>query len=1612
MQQQLTTIIIFLLFGLATTQAQTLSFTIAEGTEERCAIDSFITINIVPNPGRTLTELRISWGDGTPLQTLNPGDPLTQSHRYPGPVGLSGCTYTQQCVDLGFNGFCFTLSVVALYSNGSDNNNGPGQENSAKTLTFQKPPLSVINPNSSIICVGGTITFNQATCPSNDASMTYAWQFHDGSTADTPNASYTYADAGTYPVTLTSTNNCGEHAATQQIEVLLPPIADPRITVGLQQTLGDTLVVCRGDTLQLDGQSFSLNENQWRWRFLSGTSNNCFSFVPLGSQGQSMLPNPMLVMLCEGVHRLELRVNNPCDEPDTRVLIIRVVGPLSGALTLNATDCTPTITLNPAESLTLTGQRTGCRWDFGNGQTSDLCDPGPITFSASSAVTFTAFNQCDTLSLSGQVTLTTSGQATILSPCPDTLCTFDPPCLLSADLAGGNWTVNGMAGGPEFDPATAALGLNTIVYGAPPCIEPDEVQIFVIDGSLAIAGPAELCIDGGTVAYTASAAGGVFSSARNAIDPLTGVYDPLLAGAGPDTIFYQTAGESFCAASASLPVEVVELGVGFELSDCDGLTLCFATTAASSAYSSISWDFGDGQSSAQAAPCHTYGQADAYTVTVSISAGACQVSATAPVAIEAPANANFALDYASPACGPLPIAIADQSTGDNLVYEWDIAGQLINTADPGPVVLNNSGTISLTVRNGCSSSTYSEDVVVAPGAQAGFGLNAFVCSGETLQIFDVATQYDQISWDFGNGQTSNQPGTQQVVYFTSGDNDTIFVTQIATNECGPDTLVRQVVVVPTDAQANVTVSAAPLFQVCQNEEVCFESFSLPSGVPLLWDFGDGNTAVGFNICHTWAAPGTYEVVGKLVSCGFDSTVVSITVLPIPTAAFEPPATGCPGETVTLSTLSSGAIGHEWDFGDGNFSTLVSPQHAYAAPGTYQACLTVTSANGCRETVCRSVVIAAPPEPDFTTANPGCEGDLVAFANASSPDVAICAWNFGDGNSSGSCSPQHAFSAAGTYNVRLTVTNADGCVATIARNVLVGARPLPAFEVQLPEDCHPATATFTNTSQLSDGYTWAFGDGQSSTQASPQHNYAQPGNYTVVLTAVRDSVCTATASANLTIHETPQAAIAGLPPSACAGEPLTFGQASSGPISRQAWDFGDGTFSFEASPVHQYSAAGNYTAVLTVYNGELCESADTVQLRVHPPVRGSAAITEVRCHGAATGAIALSVLSGTPPFQFAWSNGATAQSLSNVPAGTYSLQITDVNACRWDTAFVIGQPGPLSLVVTEEQVVTCAGGSDGRLCVSAAGGTPPYAFAWPDGTLGPCIADAPAGSYAPTVTDDSGCTHTEEVALRENPPITFTDLVQNRPCFGEDAAFLQIDGVQGGTPGYSIALEGEEGYFQTGSFFGQLRPGRYTLFISDAQGCMAEQAYTITEPDSIWLDILQDTFFIELGERVRLRIRHNLALPAFEWSPPDDLDCTDCPEPEAAPLRDRLYRLRATDANGCSVEDSVVVKTEIVRGPIYIPNTFTPNGDGRNDVFRIRSSIASIARVRAFRVLDRWGEVVFEAQDFHPADERPQDAWDGSFRGRLLAPDNYVYYAEIEYVDDLILIEKGNILLIR
>lgn len=1565
--------------------------------------DLCVEIAVDPSFTATIDSFVIDWDDGAET-TIVVGGPVPPT---PIPANL------MHSYDFsGFYGTCTAKENRTIFLFTYYNGNSVPLNNGF-FMNVCNPPIASFTTDSPI-CLGETLQLTNNSCPTQGLTV-QPWNYGDGNTG-TSN-SHTYLNPGMYTVMLAVSNQCGPATATQQVQVLELPVSNPIATDGIKEVLTDTLVVCVGDTICLNGDSLSLSETSWRWDFLTSISPSCFDYVPpppppSSNSDVSTLQRPKLVFFCDGVFRLELRVNNPCDHPDAEVLIFKVVEPPDIDFQLHAVACTPTVTLNPYDSLTINGELTGCFWDFGTFGTSTLCDPGPITFNANTVITFKGFNQCDTITLTGDVLLTASGQAVITSPCPDTLCTGDAPCTLSANLPGGAWTLNGNNFNGTFNPATAAIGSNTIVYGAPPCIQSAQAQIFVISSEVDISGPVQVCIDGGTVTYTATPPDGTFSASSGAIDPLTGVYDPAMAGAGPDTIFYQTPGNSFCQGNASLPIQVVDLEVGFEVVSCDGLEICFDTTPNTSNYNSILWSFGDGQTSAQLPiVCHTYANDSTYSVTVTITAGACTASFTDAVTVIEPPSANFNLNYLSPACGPLAVTANNLSTGDNLVYSWNIGGTIVAGLDPGPITLNNTAIISLTVSNDCGSSTYTETVVVEPSPVALFGANQYVCSGDTLDIFNNSTFYTSLSWDFGNGQGSTDTGAlQQAVYFTGNDNDTITITLIAYGDCPQDTFSQEVIVVPTDAQAFVTTTAAPLFQVCQNEPVCFESFSLPSGVPLQWDFGDGNTTIGFNVCHTWDEPGVYNVVSKLVSCGFDSTITTITVLPIPEAAFVPPSTGCPGEMLLFENTSVGAISYHWMFGDGDSSMIVSPTHVYDSAGIYEVCLVALSANGCRDTVCQDMEISPQPIASFTFANPGCQGDNVVFTNTT-PNVASCSWDFDNGDFSAECNPTAVFDLPGNYNVTLTVASPVGCPATASQIVLVGERPLPSFTFVLLDTCHPATVVFTNTSQLADGYEWDFGDGATATATSPQHVYASPGTYTVTLTAIADGVCTAVASQNLTIEETPIANIMLAQNERCFGEAFPFQNASTGSITNVEWDFGDGLFSFEENPSHAYTDTGSFQVVLTVFNGSVCKDSDTLGVTVHPPVLATVEITDVPCFGDNAGEIKVTVSSGTPVFEFDWSNGAVTEDNSGLPTGIYTLLITDSKGCVWDSTMTVHEPPPLALIQVSEQVVTCAGGSDGGLCVQASGGVGGYTLAWENGVAGQCITNMAAGVYTVTLTDSNDCDLVAGFEIKENPPIAITDSVRHRPCFGADVAFIRIDAVQGGVGSYSLQLEGEGGFLEAGYNFGKLRPGSYLLTVTDSLGCTLEKNYLIAEPDSIWLNVQDDSIDLKLGADTILFIDHNLGLPAFNWSPPTWLDCPSCPEPVARPFDDVTYLLTMTDANGCSVSDRVAVQVEKDR-TVFIPNTFTPNEDGRNDVFRVRVGVRSVEQVNILQVTDRWGEVVFEAKNFDPTKLDPADAWDGRFRGELLPPDNYYYAAHIRYVDGVEQLFEGSIMLIR
>lgn len=219
----------------------------------------------------------------------------------------------------------------------------------------------------------------------------------------------------------------------------------------------------------------------------------------------------------------------------------------------------------------------------------------------------------------------------------------------------------------------------------------------------------------------------------------------------------------------------------------------------------------------------------------------------------------------------------------------------------------------------------------------------------------------------------------------------------------------------------------------------------------------------------------------------------------------------------------------------------------------------------------------------------------------------------------------------------------------------------------------------------------------------------------------------------------------------------------------------------------------------------------------------------------------------------------------------------------------------------------------------------------------------------------------------------------------------------------------------GAFFdfnGTLLPADTTaVFLFSAAGNVCDSVVTVTV--SAWPPLT-----LTLPPDTTLRVGATLVLNAettgtgpfsFAWSPAGSLSCADCPDPLSAPLETTLYTLAATDANGCSAQDSVLVTVDRAC-VVVIPNAFTPNGDGVNDRFYPRTD-PCVRAVRTWRVVSRWGEPVFERFNLPPDD--PALGWDGNRPdGEPFPSDVLVWYVELEYYDGRKEVRNGDVALLR
>ena len=548
---------------------------------------------------------------------------------------------------------------------------------------------------------------------------------------------------------------------------------------------------------------------------------------------------------------------------------------------------------------------------------------------------------------------------------------------------------------------------------------------------------------------------------------------------------------------------------------------------------SWNWDFGDGTGASGPVVEKAWEQEGVFTVTLFVSNDAGEEASqsfdftvVAPDLLRVP-TADFSFASSTVEVGET-LQFFDQSTGDPDSLLWSFGDGTTASGSAPTHSFSEPGQfrVALTANNEAGSDTAIALITVVSGVSPPVAIigpfPGIVEVGQTITLVSQSTNSPTAtSWDFGDGDAAlgttvrhawTQPGTFRIRLAVS-------------NSAGEDDVFRDITVEPA-VQPPVARFSESSLEVVVGEELRFNDLSLNNPTSLAWEFGDNTTGQGANVAKVWDEAGTFTVtLTARNQAGSDSTAKTVTVVPLPPdpplASFTVPTGVIPVNQPLRFTDTSTGDPTEWlwNFGDGGpSSTAPNPVRPFAVPGTYTVTLTATNAGG-SSTTTQVVTVVNPPVASFTSA---ANELVVSFTDSSTNAPTEWEWDFGDGTASVAQDPTKTYALPGTYTVSLIATNEGGTSTEFIRMITVNRAPTAAFAVSTGA----LTAQFTNTSTdlpiAGSTVLWDFGDGTTSPVRSPNHLYAAPGTYTVMLT-VTNGAGTDTVTRNVTVANAPPTA---------------------------------------------------------------------------------------------------------------------------------------------------------------------------------------------------------------------------------------------------------------------------------------------------------------------------------------------------------------------------------------------------------------------------------------------------------------------------------------------------------
>jgi len=875
------------------------------------------------------------------------------------------------------------------------------------------------------------------------------------------------------------------------------------------------------------------------------------------------------------------------------------------------------------------------------------------------------------------------------------------------------------------------------------------------------------------------------------------------------------------------------------LTGCDSVLVYF-TDLSQGYIDSWEWNFGDPASgvdnqSSDENPTHLYRQSGVYTVILTVTGpgGRDTMIKDHYITVKSSPVANFA--YTShQGCEANIFYFEDRST-DPLTWWWTF-GDGGTSSEQNPThtyAAPGIYTVTLKVTNECGRDIISRDVTVSMGdlPVADFISNATEgCDSAEITFIDRSHMAETWFWEFGDGTTSTEQNPTHT-YTAAGKYS---VTLTITNECGRDSITKDEFI--TIYKSPIADFSSDITETCVGAAVQFTDLSLYA-VAWWWDFGDGTNSTEQNPVHNYSAPGVYTVSLKVYNrCGRDMKIreLYITVLPNPEADFTSDITeGCEGATVSFTDLSVNAETWDWEFGDGTTSTDQHPSHTYNVAGKYSVKLTVSNECGKDDTTqIEYITIHPKPIADFTSeTTQGCTGKPIAFT-----DLSLYAetwlWEFGDGSTSIEQNPSHSYAAAGTYDVKLTVTNRCGeDDITKMEYISIYPEPIADFEAEYTGVCKLERVYFLDRSQHAMSWDWDFGDGSTSSDRNPSHAYSATGKYTVTLTVSNPCGDDDTVKTDyITIITTPTADFTADKTEGCFDTEVTFTNLTTDAYSWD-WDFGDGSTSVEENPSHTYTKPGKYTVTLTAYN--TCGPDDETKIEYITiyggPIADFDSRKEVTCNGSLVFFTDKSTDAEIWSWDFGdgWTSGDPNPTHLYTSGGIFTVTLIVTNRCGVDTTTgqenIILIPPPMA-DFSSELTEICEGGEVDftNLSLNA------YSYLWNFGDGQTSTDENPSHTYntagkydvsliAYNECGDDTATKSEFITVQSGPTADFEAL----PTQGEAALTVDFSDLSISAFGIDIWLwdfgDGQTSDLQNPSHVYTL-PGYYTVKLTVTDKC--------------------------------------------------------------------------------------------------------------------------------------------------------------------------------------------------